>query len=159
MGHTVVSLGIGTGVWAATGSLPAVPAAVAAGVLVDSDHVLDYFQWYVKKDLRRVFVLLHGWEYGIAGLALVFAVKYNPVLLGAVLGYLGHLTGDHLANKPDHPLSYSIVYRVYRGFNRGRLFQEGEATLSEALNESIPLWELIEPRLLAMASRIRGRGR
>ena len=135
------------------------PAAVAAGVLIDSDHVLDYYRWYVNTDRRQVFVLFHGWEYAIAGAALGLTLAYHPLLLAALLGYVGHLVGDQLANKPIHPLAYSIGYRAYRGFNRSKLFRDSSATFSEAMNESIPLWGLIEPRLLSMADMVRRRAK
>ena len=93
VGHTVASLGIGGSVWAATGSLMAVPAAAAAGVLVDADHILDYFNWYWRRDLRRVFLLLHGWEMGIVGLLVVLAGAYHPVFSCGRLGISGTCRG------------------------------------------------------------------
>ena len=152
LGHTVASLGIGGAVWAATGSALAVPAAAAGGVLVDSDHLVDFFNWYVRKDRRRVMVLFHGWEYAAVGLALVLGLWYHPALLAVALGYLGHVVGDHIANKPLHPLAYSILFRASRGFHRRGLFEESAESLSEALHQSIPLWGVLELRLLAVAS-------
>jgi len=32
----------------------AVTVAVGAGVLNDTDHLLDYYLWYIKKDVRRL---------------------------------------------------------------------------------------------------------
>jgi hypothetical protein len=147
----VVSVGIGASVWAATGSAPAIPAAVAAGVLVDADHVLDFYYLYVKKDRRRIFVVLHGWEYSVVSLALVLGVWYHPALLAGVLGHLGHLVADHVRNNPAHPLAYSIAYRANSRFRYARLFPEPPATLSEALHHSIPLWDRIEPTLLRLS--------
>ena len=158
LGHTVVSLGIGAGVWGATGSALAVPASMATGVLIDADHVLDSYITYVKKDRRRVFVLFHAWEYAILGLAMVIGVWQHSVLLAGVLGYLGHLVGDQIANRPTHPLAYSIIYRMRSGFERSRLFQEAPDTLSQLLHGTIPLWRVIEPRLLDLASRFRSSG-
>ena len=155
LGHTVVSAGIGVSVWAATGSAPALPAAIATGVLVDADHVLDFYYLYVKKDRRRIFVLLHGWEYSVVALALVLGVWYHPALLAGVLGHLGHLAGDQARNSPAHPLAYSIAYRAGSRFRRAGLFPEPPATLSEALHQSIPLWDRIEPSLLRLSSGYR----
>lgn len=155
VGHTVASLGIGGGVWAATGSPMAVPAAAAAGVLVDADHILDYFNWYWRRDLRRVFLLLHGWEMGVVGLLVVLAGAYHPVFLAAVLGYLGHLVGDHLANKPLHPLSYSIVFRAFHGFDHTRLFAPSEGTFYESMAKTIPLWRFIQPVFAKAEARLR----
>jgi hypothetical protein len=77
------------------------------------------------------------------------------VLLALALGYLGHVVGDHLANRPVHPLAYSILFRASRGFHRHGVFREPTESLSEALHKSIPLWGLVEPGLLAVAPRLR----
>ena len=155
LGHTTVSVGIGAGVWAATGSPAAVPVAAATGVLIDVDHLLDYFNWYVRKDIRYLFLAFHAWEYGFVALALVLTLRYDPLLLAAALGYLGHIVSDHFANRPAHPLAYSIVHRVYVHFERERLFDEEPTTFSDALRHRIPLWRLIEPKLARLSSALR----
>ena len=143
----------------ATGSPFAVPAALAGGVLIDSDHLLDFYYWYVKKDAERVFVLFHAWEYAALGLALTGLVWYHPILLAVVLGHVGHLVGDQINNRPTHPLAYSVIYRLYRGFARHGMFRESPANLSEALRKSIPMWHIVEPMLLKVAFRLRKEGR
>ena len=151
----MVSVGIGASIWATTGSALALPAATATGVLIDADHVLDFYYLYVKKDRRRVFVLLHGWEYSLVLLALLLVVWYHPVLLAGVLGHLGHLLGDQARNQPAHPLAYSVAFRARSRFRRTGLFPEPPATLSEMLHNSIPPWDLIEPALLRLSSGYR----
>ena len=61
-GHTIISLVAGGSVWAATGSPWALPAALAAGVLVDSDHLVDYAELALTMKRRHFFVPLHGYE-------------------------------------------------------------------------------------------------
>ena len=147
VGHGVVSAGIGAGIWAATGSVGAAPIALATGVFLDVDHILDFYVTYVKKDRGRVFVLAHGWEYATAGMVFMLAVWYHPWLLAAVLGLLGHVISDQIANRPKHPLGYSIAYRIRVGFRREPLFGNSEASLSDVFHKHIPLWSEIEPRL------------
>lgn len=148
VGHGLVSLGIGATVWAATGSKKAVPAAVLTGVLNDTDHLYDFYRWYVKEDPDRehVYVWFHGWEYSLSALLLP-RVRRNPVLLAAALGHLSHMFGDHFGNKPTHPLSYSIIYRAFLGFRHEALFEGEVEDLSEVMDHNIPLWKLIEPVL------------
>ena len=64
-------MGIGTGVWVFTGSPLALPAAVGAGVLIDADHALDYYNWYVRRDTRFLFLPLHALELSVVLLALL----------------------------------------------------------------------------------------
>ena len=125
-------------------------------MLIDVDHALDYYSLFVKKDDRRVFVLLHAWEYSVLGMAFVLGVWHNPILLAAVLGHFGHVVGDQVANRPAHPLAYSIAYRTVLGFNCRHLFGEPPASFSDVMHHSIPLWRLIEPRLRRVAARLRG---
>lgn len=153
VGHTLVSVGIGGTVWAATGASASVAAASVTGVLIDVDHVLDYYNWYWRKDKGRLYVLLHGWEYSAVSLVLVLALWYHPVLLAAVLGHIGHLIGDQIGNRPMHPLAYSVIYRISAGFDRPRLAGEVPETFSEAFNK-IPLWSKLEPFVVRVASRL-----
>ncbi len=116
LGHTVISGAVAGGVWAATGSPAAAGIALGVGVLMDVDHLYDYYRWYVKRKNGKIFVLLHAWEYSLAGLAVWAFVFLNPLFLGAVLGHLAHVTTDHATNHPSR-FGYSIVYRVAKGFD------------------------------------------
>jgi|GEM_PF-3865066 len=40
----------------------ALPVAIGAGVLNDTDHLIDYYLWYIKKDHRKLYLLLHAWS-------------------------------------------------------------------------------------------------
>lgn len=116
LGHTVVSAVVGGGVWAATGSWSAGGLTVAVGVLMDADHLYDYYQWYIKKRPDKLYVLLHAWEYSIAGLALLAAEFYHPLFLAVVAAHLSHVITDHFYNRVA-PLGYSIIYRIVKKFD------------------------------------------
>ena len=131
----------------------AIPTAVATGVLIDADHVPDYYLWYWKRDRRRIFVPLHAWEFVIAGLVMLLVAWHGPVILAAVLGYLGHLTSDQLRNRLAHPLTYSILFRLYARFDRVRLAGDVPETFEEAFH-MVPLWGVIGPRVTALVYRL-----
>ncbi len=154
VGHIAVSVGVGAAVWAGTGSPLAVPVAAATGVLTDVDHVIDYFNLFVRRDDRRVFVVFHAWEYSLLSILIVLGVWYHPLLLAAALGHLGHVTAGHLANRPAHPLAYSIAYRTAAGFDWRRLFGEPPASFLDSMGGKIPMWRYIEPGLDRLASRV-----
>jgi hypothetical protein len=149
VGHGLVALGVGAAVWAATGSKKAVPAAVATGVLNDTDHLYDFYRWYVKEepDREHVYLWFHAWEYSLSALLLIPSVRRNPVLLAGALGHLSHMFGDHFANKPNHPLSYSVLYRASQGFRHDALFEGEVDDLNQIMDHNIPLWKYIEPVL------------
>ena len=144
VGHT---LGIGGSVWAATKSPLAVPAALASGVLIDVDHALDFFNWYVRKDARFSLLAFHAWEFALVGLVLILALWSHPVLLAAAIGYAGHIATDHIANRL-HPFAYFLSYRLLHRFDRSLLMGRNVAPLSDTLQANIPLWGQIEPLVL-----------
>ena len=114
VGHTVISAGVGAGAWGVTQSVGAAALAFGVGVLMDADHVYDYYHWYVKRRRDKIYVLLHAWEYSIAGLALALFLSH-PLLLAAALGHLAHVITDQIHNRPSR-FGYSIVYRAINGF-------------------------------------------
>lgn len=116
LGHTVISGAVGGGVWLATGSTAAAGAAFGAGVLIDVDHLYDYYQRYVKRRQNKVYVLLHAWEYTLIGLLILTTASYHPVLLGVLLGHLSHVVTDHSVNRLS-PFGYSIIYRLFKRFD------------------------------------------
>ncbi|PKB78929.1 MAG: hypothetical protein BZY88_15965 [SAR202 cluster bacterium Io17-Chloro-G9] len=115
VGHTLVSCAVGGGVWLVTGSPAAAGVTVGVGVVTDIDHLYDYYEWLIKRRPRRVYVLLHAWEYSILGLAALAIFWGNPLLMAVVLGHLAHVTSDHLYNGLPR-FSYFITYRIAKGF-------------------------------------------
>ena len=113
--HLLVASALGMGVYAATGSAVAGAATVVSGVLPDADHLLDYYNWFVRGRVRRLFYLLHGWEYLAAFLVLAAALGWPPVLVGITVGYASHIVGDYLVNARGI-LVYSLAYRVGHRF-------------------------------------------
>ena len=126
LGHTVVSGAVAGGVWAATGSPAAAGIALGVGVLMDVDHLYDYYRWNVKPKNGKVFILFHAWEYSLAGLAVWAFVFLNPLLLGAVLGHLAHVITDHAANHLSR-YAYSILYRVAKGFDAAYILSSSDS--------------------------------
>jgi hypothetical protein len=116
VGHTVISTAIGASVWGVTGSLAAGAAALAVGVLIDADHLIDLHRSWIKGRPDKVLVLAHGWEYSIIGLVFLGLIFYQPIVLGAVLGHLGHVATDHFHNRLT-PLGYFIIYRIWVRFD------------------------------------------
>ena len=153
--HTGISLGIGTAVWAASGEPLAVPVAIAAGVLNDGDHLIDYYLWFKKRDVRRLYLVLHTWELSAVGLV-ALAFWSHPLLLAAILAHLAHLVADYVNNRPKSILTYSLLYRAVLRFERDRLIERVPDNLSDVLDHNIPLWHLIEPRLPGKLSRLLG---
>ena len=70
VGHASVPTLVGGRVWAATRSLEAGALTLAVDVLIDVDHVFDYYQWYIRRRQDKLYVFLQTWEYSMTGLAI-----------------------------------------------------------------------------------------
>ena len=116
-GHAAISLGIGGVVWAVTKSPYSMVAATVTGVMIDMDHLVEYYRWFVKRDNSRVYYFFHSYELVVPAFLAGYLSGWNPVVLGASLAFLGHLLTDQLAN-PVVPLAYFFTYRALKRFRR-----------------------------------------
>lgn len=131
--HAALSLISGVIVWRMWKKpIMAFGGALAGGVLIDLDHLIDYFfafgfdfridyflrgYAFLKND--AIYVLFHGWEYGILLLVMVLFVKNKTTksaLLALVIGLFSHLLTDVNLNNMTFR-SYSVIYRAANNFN------------------------------------------
>jgi len=144
IGHTVISSAVAGGTWAITGSPAAAGVALGVGVLMDVDHLYDYYQRYVKGKKDRVYVLFHAWEYPMI-MSFISLVFYHPFLLAVILGHLAHVTTDHVWNRLT-PFAYSITYRAIKGFDSRHIAPHHHGMDSyRSLPRLLPLGHRVEP--------------
>jgi len=115
VGHTVISGALGVVVGAATGSPAAGATTLAVGVLMDVDHLFDFYQWYGRGKSKRIYLFFHAWEYSVIGLIVLTAAFFHPLLLAVVVAQLGHVATDHFHNRLP-TWAYFISYRIARKF-------------------------------------------
>ena len=120
-GHAVISLSIGGVLWAVTKSPYSMVAASLTGLMIDLDHLVEYYWWFVRGDNRRVWYFLHSYELVVPAFLAGYLSGWDPVVMGVSFAFLGHLLTDQLAN-PARPLTYFFTYRVMKGFRRSELF-------------------------------------
>ena len=116
LGHAVISGALGVGVGAAAGSPEAGATALGVGVLMDVDHLFDFYRWYVRGKGKRIYMLFHAWEYSAAGVIALAVVFFHPLFLALVLAHLVHVATDHFHNRLP-PWAYFISYRIARKFD------------------------------------------
>lgn len=127
-GHAVISLGVGAIVWVFTRNIYAVVAAPLVGVLVDLDHLVDYYEWIVKERQEHVWLFLHGYELAVVAVLGAYASGWNPIVLASALAYLAHVLTDQFTNHV-RPGTYFLLYRASRRFRRKRVSPWREAEL------------------------------
>ena len=114
-GHAVISAGIGALVWYLTRSVAGAVTALAVGVFMDADHVLDYL-WIWRGRTDQLWVPLHSYELAVPMVIATWLSNWSPLLLAATLAHLGHLVTDQLSNSLSNPLVYFLTYRAWHKF-------------------------------------------
>jgi len=133
--HLLTALIAGYIIWRFFGKpLISFGAAFFGAVLIDLDHLIDYFfafgfhfdifsfihgEQFAKND--KIYVLFHGWEYIILLVAAAWLIKSNFKLKAAVLalalGGFFHLLIDVNVNDGMTLKGYSILYRARQSFD------------------------------------------
>ena len=135
--HTLISVLAGTVFYTQTDSIGGSIACLVAGVLIDGDHLLDYYVAKKRVTCRlfelhafcgqekkgRLMLLLHSYELLAVLWLSIFMCRLNMVWVGMALGMTLHILTDHLTN-PIRPLVYFIFYRLKHRFNRQWIFTE-----------------------------------
>jgi hypothetical protein len=109
-------------------------ASLAAGVLVDVDHLFDYlreyrfrpdmgffFRSFHKTLYRRIVLFLHSWELLILLAAAAVWSRGDGVIVGTIIGMGHHLVADQFTNKV-HRWGYFLSYRLGKKFITGKIF-------------------------------------
>lgn len=161
-GHVAVSAGLGAIFWAKSRDWRTLAISLAFGVLVDLDHLFDYFYaerrltWDTKTFMRtrywrrsgKIFVWFHAFEY----LPLVFltwqAFKGRKWAMAATSAMASHVLADHLVNEL-RPLGYFITYRIAHRFradeildwNRVRRIEERYRRRKELDQQAAVRWD------------------
>ena len=131
--HLPVALAVGLMGWWVSGNYWCIIAALAAGWMVDVDHLLDFF-YYIKRAGRtadyslvrtgeyfkinnKVFVPLHAWEitFSLLFLAICFG-EIRAIFICAALAHGMHLLQDQLMYQVK-PFGYWLLSRYRRNFS------------------------------------------
>ena len=100
-----------------------------SGVLIDIDHVFDYFLEHKKRFRVKEFfdlhnnakmlffmVIFHSWELlALLGIC-AFLMKWDPWVVGVTIGFTQHIILDQIFNKPNKWL-YFFLWRLKNDFS------------------------------------------
>lgn len=120
-----------------------------SGVLVDADHIIDYwiahglrfdakhFFFYFDEgnfqNREKLFFILHGWEWLGIFAAAAWLTDWNPWVTGLMIGYGQHMVLDELRNNMNFRLrpyfwGYSLLWRWKKGFDFKTSFTRAAAS-------------------------------
>lgn len=112
---------------------------ILGGVLIDLDHLIDYFlafryRWKLSYFLRghqflksnKIYILFHGWEYVILlAVSIWFIIgmdsRVGVFFISFCSGMFFHLVVDVCVNQGVSFKTYSFLYRLRYGFDVEKL--------------------------------------
>jgi len=131
--HVCASAAAGGAAYALTGSPAMAVSCLLSGVLLDVDHLLDFwllaeepftfkgfFSWCHEQRWKKIYLVLHSYE---LYLLLLLAARLFPgrALAGVLLGAGLHLLMDQVGNKALNKWFYFMTFRYRSGFSSGAL--------------------------------------
>ena len=133
--HITISLFFSAFLYAISKSWIIFGSSLISGVLIDLDHILDYFMAYginirVKQffevchnlKISRVRLIFHSWELLFLLSICAFVMRWNPWIIGTIVGFTQHIVLDQVFNKP-HKLTYFFFWRLKKDFSLQSCFR------------------------------------
>jgi uncharacterized membrane protein YjjP (DUF1212 family) len=134
--HILVSGIISSAFYFYSKSIIASSVCFLSGVIIDIDHILDYYLHYrsFKKGfshfynsclalkIDRLHLVLHSYELVLILWVLVFVFRQNLLFLAISVGMSGHLLLDQVGNDLDR-LGYFFIFRLLNNFKIQRIIK------------------------------------
>ncbi len=134
--HVIASIIFSTMVFLIFKSWIIFTSSLISGVLIDCDHIIDYF-WEFRKRFRVkeffdvhykrkilfFMVIFHSWELLALLSICAFSMSWNPWIVGITIGFTQHIILDQTFNKYPNRLKYFFFWRLKNGFNAKEIFQ------------------------------------
>jgi len=130
--HLILTFEVSLIAWLKSGSVFSVLAAFLGGILIDIDHLIDYFIHFRKLELKSllafpyqqtksVYLIFHSWELVI--LVGVFSFFYPSLLLRVFVFSWGlHLFVDNIDGFKRKGFNhYFFLFRLAKGFSVDKL--------------------------------------
>lgn len=132
-GHVAVSAVVSICVWVWFRSAGCAVISFAAGVLIDLDHLLDYYANFgftlsLKKmydachqmKLSRLYLVLHSYELIIILWSSILLFGLSDYWIALAIGLTQHMIADQITN-PMRGLGYFLSFRVISRFKQEKI--------------------------------------
>jgi hypothetical protein len=132
--HILISLLVALLIWRVFMDKKTAILAFLVGILLDVDHLFDYFSWFGFQDnfknffnvasyihpSGKVYVPLHGWEwlpfFWLTGKFFNKKIKTKGLEWAILFSVLVHLIWDNFSFI-HHPWAYSFFFRLFNNFD------------------------------------------
>jgi len=139
--HAAASFSLGLAVWFFTKSFMGGMLCLAAGIIPDIDHIIEFLMHYSRKEFnfqrffaecrdtgrgktsgfRKLRLFFHSMELCIILIIASFITK-NVYVISVTLGYALHMVLDAIAN-PLRASSYFFIKRIFVKFDTDKLMK------------------------------------
>ena len=133
--HITASIILSAFLFAVSKSWIIFASSLISGVLIDIDHVLDYFWEFRKRfEVKEFFdvhhnrkilffmAIFHSWELLALLSICAFLMSWNPWIVGTIIGFTQHIILDQIFNKNLNRLMYFFFWRMKKSFNMNKIF-------------------------------------
>ena len=133
--HVIASIIFSTLFFVAFKSWTIATVSFFSGVLIDIDHVFDYFLEFRKRfEVKEFFdvhhnrkilfymAIFHSWELLALLSICAFLMSWNPWIVGTIIGFTQHIILDQIFNKNLNRLMYFFFWRMKKSFNMNKIF-------------------------------------
>jgi len=127
--HITISLFFSAFLFAISKSWIIFTSSLISGVLIDIDHVFDYFWEYRKRLVIKDFfsahynrkasfgsLIFHSWELLFSLNIYAFFISGNSWIIGITIGFTQHVVLDQIFNKPNK-WGYFFFWRLKNNFS------------------------------------------
>lgn len=135
-GHVAISSSVSLAIFLISRNFLLTLSSFLAGVLIDLDHLWDYFRseglkfdlkdFFYKCDnfqLKKFCLFLHSFELlSVLGI-FTYLNTHNHLLIGTLIGFSQHLFLDQIFNRAEL-LGYFFFYRWRKGFSGESIFSK-----------------------------------
>ncbi len=131
--HITISLFFSVFLFVVTKSWVISMFSLLSGLLIDSDHVLDYFwefrkRFRVKKffddhyigEIKFIMVIFHSCELLVSLSICAILLGWNPWIIGITIGFTQHVVVGQIFNKPSRWLFF-FFWRLNNGFDARKM--------------------------------------
>jgi len=139
--HTAASGAIGLLFGAVTGSWVSAWVCFLSGVLIDIDHVLDYYltrrNWPISYESLykfcvfekegKAYLIFHSYEFIFLVWIAVVIYPLNFILWALAIGMSTHILCDHITN-PYKPYFLFFIRRLRYGFDKKFIYTDNDNT-------------------------------
>jgi len=126
--HVIASSIAGIIVWSYFKSFTYAAVTFMSGVLIDLDHVFDYYinhsvtfrirdvyKAICDFDFKKLYLVFHSYELIILLWVLIYTMRLGNFWKAIAIGMTQHIAMDQIGN-PINTFGYFIIYRFAKGF-------------------------------------------